>query len=175
MNLREGWRADCPACVASKFACDEHSRIDSKLSGEDLSEERLDLERSSESDGLATYPPCMAPDGGHCCNEYRVLKEVARLQFIELCMEIGLREAANLRAETFERQYRQACHDHAGVMDEVHRLRAALMECVEQNEACFLNHYGENPEGGALPEYIRRARALVPHVPPFTADVHPCN
>jgi hypothetical protein len=31
-----------------------------------------------------------------------------------------------LRAETFERQYRQCCQDHAGVMDEVKRLRAAL-------------------------------------------------
>lgn len=44
---------------------------------------------------------------------------------------------------------------------EVESLQAALKECVEQNEACFANHYGENPEGGAIPEYIRRARALI--------------
>lgn len=35
-------------------------------------------------------------------------------------------ELANLRAETFERQYRQACQDHATAMAEVKRLRADL-------------------------------------------------
>lgn len=45
--------------------------------------------------------------------------------------------AANLRAETFERQYRQACADHAVMRHErdearteMERLRTALGDCV---------------------------------------------
>ena len=36
-----------------------------------------------------------------------------------------------LAADTFERQYRQACQDHAEVTAEVKRLRAALAEISE--------------------------------------------
>lgn len=35
-------------------------------------------------------------------------------------------ERARLRSDTFERQYRQACQDHATAIDEIRRLRAAL-------------------------------------------------
>ena len=40
-------------------------------------------------------------------------------------------------------------------------LTGCLEECVSQNEACWLNHYGENPEGGSTPEYIVRARSVL--------------
>lgn len=48
-----------------------------------------------------------------------------------------------------------------------YRLALSLNESLEQNEACFLNHYGENPEGGSTPEYIRRGHdALRTYGPP---------
>ncbi len=32
MNIRgEGWQADCPQCVASKFTCDKHYRPEIKV------------------------------------------------------------------------------------------------------------------------------------------------
>lgn len=58
----------------------------------------------------------------------------------------------------------------AALYAEIEELQAALRECVQNNEACFFNHYGENPEGAPLPEYILRARVLVPYEPaPGTA------
>lgn len=40
----------------------------------------------------------------------------------------------DLRAETFERQYRQACQDHATAMAEIVRLRAVMQEVSDEME-----------------------------------------
>lgn len=68
-----------------------------------------------------------------------------------------------LRAETFERQYRQACQDHASAMDEVKRLRAALMD-IATDEKVYLGH-GNFDEGPLPNDYCQKLarRALKPH------------
>lgn len=40
-------------------------------------------------------------------------------------------------------------------------LLEALRECLEQAEGCWLNHYGVNPEGSAVPQHIASARAAI--------------
>ncbi|OUJ16378.1 hypothetical protein HK28_00110 [Acetobacter sp. DsW_063] len=40
-------------------------------------------------------------------------------------------------------------------------LYEALEETLEQAIACFTHHYGENPEGGSLPEYITKAQSAL--------------
>lgn len=37
----------------------------------------------------------------------------------------------------------------------------ALKACLVQAEGCWMNHYGENPEGSAEPEHIATARAVI--------------
>lgn len=37
----------------------------------------------------------------------------------------------------------------------------ALGWCAEQLEGCWLNHYGDNPEGGPIPRPIAAARAAL--------------
>lgn len=38
---------------------------------------------------------------------------------------------------------------------------AALEGMIGQAIACFAEHYGENPEGGSLPEHIQKAQAAL--------------
>ena len=40
-------------------------------------------------------------------------------------------------------------------------LVAALEESLEQAEGCWTNHYGDNPEGSAVPHHITQARAAL--------------
>lgn len=52
-------------------------------------------------------------------------------------------------------------NDGYAAMTAVAGMREALRECLEHNEGCFANHYGDNPEGGPTPGYILRARAIL--------------
>lgn len=45
--------------------------------------------------------------------------------------------------------------------DRIEALEKALRECLEQAEGCWLNHYGENPEGSPVPAHIATARAAL--------------
>lgn len=71
-----------------------------------------------------------------------------------------LDEVERLRAEhavLWERAVRDSAR---ATRAEAHaeRLAGALAGCLEQAEGCWLNHYGENPEGSPVPPHIDQAR-----------------
>lgn len=55
----------------------------------------------------------------------------------------------------------QLVEDNSRLISEKIALRKALAGCVEQNLNCLYHHYGDNPEGCSVPEYIQRAQELL--------------
>lgn len=76
-----------------------------------------------------------------------------------------------LRATVFERQYRQACIDHATAMAEIKRLRGAIAECAD-----YFDRFADADcdQDGFIPnEEMRMASMLAPLLPtPPKEDGH---
>lgn len=58
--------------------------------------------------------------------------------------------------------------DNARLIAAAPAMLAALVRMLDQAEGCWQHHYGENPEGGPVPEHIAMARAAI-------ASASPCG